>query len=101
MKKIFIEIFECDCCKFVEYVVKNAIRGYEEKVECKNYTLPQDRAVFEKYGVKITEANEIQRTAPLVVLRKEGEKEVKIDKVNRIGIQRALNSFLEKEENQN
>lgn len=99
MKKILVEIFECDCCRFVEYVVKNAIRGYEEKVECKNYTLPQDRAVFEKYGVMITEANGILKTAPLVVLIKEGEKEVKIDKVNRIRIQRALDSFLKEEVN--
>jgi hypothetical protein len=95
MKKVFIEVFECDCCKFAEYVVKNSIRGHEDDVECKYYTLPGDRAIFEKYGVKLTETDGVLRAAPLVVLSKEGEKQLKVDKVNRIHIQKALNSLLE------
>lgn len=94
MRKILIEIFECSCCKFVENVVRNSIRGYEDKVEYKNYSLPKDRSAFEKYGIIIKESNGIINSLPLVVISKGEGKEVRIEKINRISIRKALDHIL-------
>lgn len=94
MEKILVEIFECSCCKFVENVVKNAIRGHKDKVEYKNYYLPEDRSAFKKYGIIIIESNGILNSPPLVVMSKGGGKEVRIEKINRISIRNALDYVL-------
>ncbi len=94
MKKVFIEIFECPCCKFVERIVRSSIRGYEDIVECRNYSLSLDRALFEKLGIEIKETRGKLTFPPTVILRGEGGKEERIHKINRTNIQRALASFL-------
>ena len=94
MKDILIEVFECGCCRFAEPVVRSAVARVAERVECKLYTLPKDRAVFEAHNIVPGADNTSQ--APVVIINDRFGEQIRVDKINQRSVQDALERLLGK-----
>jgi len=91
MKDILVEIFECGCCRFAEPLVRNVIGRRSDRVECRYYTLPRDRAVFEAH--RVASADTALQSPVVIVSNRTGE-QIRVDKINQQSVQDALERLL-------
>jgi hypothetical protein len=92
--KILIETFECACCRFAEAIVRSSIRGHEDGIECRSYTFPRDREVFQKYGVPTAATDNAAAPGPVVIVSNAAGEQIRIEKINQRNIQLVLERLL-------